>query len=115
MREIRSNYCLLDKTLLVLNKVLNYWNVNVLYYDRNYKRQSNKYACCLENNDFPSHSLYYKRIKSLGAISKRFERSGKCLKACKKFRMFLNHSIIILFLINNYLINTIVVYLSKSI
>jgi len=83
MREVHSNYNLLDKTLLV--KVLNYWNVDVLCYDRNYERQSNKYACCLENNDFPSHSLYYKRIKSLGAISKQFERSGKCLKTCKKF------------------------------
>jgi len=109
MQEIRSNNGLSNKTLLV--KVLIYWNVDILCYDRNYERQSNKYACRLENNDFPSHPLYYKRIKSLGAISKQFERSEKRLKACKKFRMFLNHSIIILSLINNYLINTIVVYL----
>jgi len=85
MQEAYNNNGLSDKTLLV--KLLNYWNVDVLCYNRNYERQSNKYACRLENNDFPSHSLYYKRIKSLGAISKQFEGSGKCLKT-KSFTCF---------------------------
>jgi hypothetical protein len=71
----RTDNDLSNETLLA--GVLNYRSVDVPCYDRNCKRQEQ--ICVLSGKiPIPSHLLYYKRIKSLGAAPEQLKRSGKC-------------------------------------